>query len=200
MSFIKRNFHDILRLYINQIGITIFALMLYTACGVVDNDVLLAKLRTVISIFSMLFLFVLLYFVAWEYGARDRIKVDGGKMDRNGAKGILMSLIANIPNFILSVPTVIFGFLYVGGNEAFGNFFGLFQALTMAHASMYMGIIQTIVYGFSAIDTVLVDYRYLIMSVLFVLIPLLSVAVVHLAYTFGYREIKITNVLFNKKK
>ena len=200
MSFIKRNFHDILRLYINQVGITIFALMLYTACGVVDNDLLLAKLRTVISVFSILFFFVLLYYVAWEYGAKDLIRVDGGKIERSSAKGLLMALIANIPNLLLSVATCIFGFLYVGGNQALGNFFGLFQAITMAHASMYMGLIQTIVYGFTAVDAVAIDYRYLIMPILFVVIPLLSVAVVHFAYTLGYKEIKIVKVLFDRKK
>lgn len=200
MSFIKNNFHNILRLYINQIGITIFALMLYTACGFTDSDELLAKLRTVVSVFSILFYFVLIYFVSWEYGANDRIKVDGGKQTAIRGKGALMSLVANLPNLLLSIVTVILGYIYVGGNQAVGNFFGLFHAFTMAHASMYMGVIQTFIYGFRAVDTVPIDQQYMLMPILFLLLPLLSIGVCQLAYSLGYREIKISKLLFDRKK
>ena len=107
MDFFKKNFHDILRLYINQIGITIFSLMLYTAAGIPDDNVLVSKLRTAVSVFAILFYFVLLYYVAWEYGAKDKIRVDGGRQSPLALKGLFMSLIANTPNFILGIISVL---------------------------------------------------------------------------------------------
>ena len=199
MNFFKNNFHSILKLYINQIGITIFALMLYTACGATDDSELLAKLRTFVSIFSICFYYVLIYYVAWEIGAKDKIRIDSGRVAPFKAKGALMSLIANIPNVILSSFTVIFGFLFVGGAEKLASVFGLLQMANMLHASMYMGLIQTLVYGFTTVDNVPIDNKYLLMPILFIFIPLLSILVTHLAYTLGSYDKKLLSV-FSKNK
>ena len=200
MKFIKSNFHNILKLYINQIGITIFALMLYTACGATDDSELLAKLRTVVSVFSICFYYVLIYYVAWDIGANDKIRIDGGRLAPNKAKGALLSLIANVPNLFLSLLTVLFGFVYIGGAENIAALFGIFQMVTMLHASMYMGIIQTMVYGFTTVDNVPIDQKYLVMPILFIVIPLVSVLLTHVAYTLGSHDKKLLSVFSSKNK
>lgn len=201
MTYIKKNFHDILKLYINQIGITIFALMLYTACGITDDDVLFSQLRTVISIFSIIFFFVLLYYVTWEEGAKDKIRIEGGRLEPCRFRGLLNGLLANVPNLVLGTLTLIFSILSFCGVEWSKAGFSILYLITSWHASMYMGIIQTSVYGFSVPDTDVPDYgKYLVMSILFLLIPLVSALVTHIAYTLGSKEIKLFGFLSSKKK
>jgi hypothetical protein len=73
--------------------------------------------------------------------------------------------------------------------------------ITMAHASMYMGLIQTLVYGSSVPSADTVDYnQYLIITVLFVFVPLTSVLVSHFAYSLGNKDLKIINILSGKGK
>ncbi len=198
MAFIKKNFHDILRLYIYQIGITIFAFMLYTASGIPEDEVLVSQLRTVVSVFSILFYLVLLYYVAWEYGAKDKIRVDAGRIDKIPLKGMFMSLIANIPNFIFSFVSLVLSIIVVFGNEALGAAFLALMGFTMVHASMYMGISQTMAFGMNVPDDDM--KKWLVVAVLFVVLPLLSVGVTQLAYYLGSREIKILSIFSKKKK
>ena len=203
MRFFKEHSYDIIRLYVNQIGITIFSMMLYTAIGGVTEDIVLfARLRTAISVFSILFYFVLIYYVMWEIGAKDKIRIDGGRIFPFRTKGVILELFANIPNLILSVLSVLFVSIYLISQNAVANSaFAVLIMITMYHASMYMGLIQTCVYGMNVPDVEVVDYpKYLIVSILFVAVPLLSVVVSHVAYTLGSKEIKLLSLFKAKKK
>ena len=60
MKFFKDNSYDIIKLYINQIGIAIFSLVLYTAIGFLEDAGLNLKLRVVLSVFATLFYFALI--------------------------------------------------------------------------------------------------------------------------------------------
>ena len=102
MRFIKNNSYDIIKLYINQIGIAIFSLVLYTAIGMIDSETLPMPLKIGVSVFAILFYFVLIYTVMWEIGAKDKIRVDSGKEACFMSKGFLMGLFANLPNFIFT--------------------------------------------------------------------------------------------------
>ncbi len=105
MTFWKNNSYDIVRLFINQIGITIFSSVMYFAVELTNineqttgNEILVA-----ISIFATLFYLVLIYTASWEYGAKDKIKIDSGKLTYSSSKGALLSVYANIPNFMLAL-------------------------------------------------------------------------------------------------
>lgn len=202
MTFLKRNLHDILRLYINQIGITIFALMLYTACGATDDNRLFSQLRTIVSVFSILFYLVLIYYISWENGAKDKIRVDGGRMQPTPYRGLLCSLCANVPNLILSISTLVVLIIQMNSPSALSlNLFSILVMLMMGHASMYMGLIQTITYGLSVPTADVIDFeKYLEINILYIFVPLISVAVTHFAYYLGYREIKIVSIFGIKKK
>ena len=175
MTFIKRNIHDILRLYINQIGITIFALMLYTACGATEDIRLFCQLRTIVSVFSICFYLVLIYYVSWENGAKDKIRVDGGRMEPTPYRGLLCSLLANIPNFILSFTSLVILIIHMSSpTDTSLNLLLIFVMIMLGHASMYMGLIQTIAYGFSVPDAEVIDVgKYLEINILFIIIPFL---------------------------
>ena len=161
---------------------------------------LVSKLRTIVSVFALLFYFALLYYVSWEYGAKDKIRVDSGRQAALPLKGLIMSLIANIPNLIFGVLAVVLCSITLYGNADVKDIFALVFAITMAHASMYMGIIQTFVYGFTLPNPDVPDMnKYLIMSVLFLLMPLISVGVTQFGYFLGTKEKKILSIFSGKK-
>lgn len=82
------------KLFLNQIAITVFALMLSMATF--SNR----KTLLFVSIFSILFFLYLNYSTCWEIGAKDKLRIDAGRMPAKPTKGLLISLGANIPNLI----------------------------------------------------------------------------------------------------
>ncbi len=188
MKFLKENSYDIVKLYINQIGIAIFSLVLYFAVGILDSVDLLISVKISISIFAMLFYFALLYTAAWDMGASDKIRIDGGKMEEKKFKGMLMSLIANIPNFILAVGCAIStGFLLVEPTVAAEVFSAIFNAILRMSASMYLGLIQGI---FSSLEGNPELYNF-VQSFGYLVAPFLAIIATHIGYLFGLRNKKI---------
>ena len=61
-------------MFLDQIAMTVFGTMLSFAT-LKNEGLLLAS-----SIFSILFYLMLLYTVGWDIGARDKIRIDGGRM------------------------------------------------------------------------------------------------------------------------
>ena len=106
MKIFKENSYDIVRLYINQLGIMIFSMLLYTAVGSFENESLSTSLSVFVSIFSTCFYLALIYYMMWEIGAKDKIRIDGGRMVPCKLKGLLMGTFANLPNFVLGALSV----------------------------------------------------------------------------------------------
>ena len=188
MKFIKDNSYDIVRLFINQIGITIFSLVLYTAAGFVEDDALGSTIRLWLSVFATLFYFSLIYIVAWECGAQDSLKIANKRIERNPFKGFLMALTANAPNLFLAAVAVVCMIIYIcSGSEVAYSIFGILNLVIRFILAMFLGIIQGIFSSFSGDVT---SY-YLWQTVGFFVAPLLSVAVTHLGYSLGLRELKL---------
>ena len=200
MKIFKETSYDIVRLYVNQLGIMIFSMLLYTAVGSFESDKLSSGLSIFVSLFSICFYLVLIYYVIWEIGAKDKIRIDGGRAEPCKYKGLVMGLFANIPNFVLGIFTVLFMVIYlITGNEVVFSLFFVFNLIIRIHASMYMGIITALVpsrapAGSSDIDQI----EFLIEAILFTVIPLVSVAVTHLAYQLGSKDKKILSIFSNK--
>ena len=55
MKIFKENSYDIVRLYVNQLGIMIFSMLLYSAVGSFENESLSSALSVFVSIFSVCF-------------------------------------------------------------------------------------------------------------------------------------------------
>ena len=198
MKIFKENSYDIVRLYVNQLGIMIFSMLLYTAVGSFENARLSTALSIFVSIFSVCFYLVLIYYVMWEIGAKDKIRIDGGRAEPCKCKGLVMGLFANVPNLVLSIFTLLFLSIFlISGSNVISSIFLVFNLITRFHASMYLGIISAVVpTGLSAGK---IDYiEMLVETVLFVVIPIISVAVTHLAYHLGSKEKKLFSFLTNK--
>ena len=191
MKLLKENSYDIVRLYINQLGIMIFSMLLYTAVGSFNNPKLSSALSIFVSVFSVVFYLILIYYVVWEIGAKDKIRIDGGRMERFKNKGLFLGLVANIPNFLLGFLTTLFLIIYlISHNDGVYAAFLIANTITRFHASMYLGFITGVVPGATVAENI--DYsEFLIESVLFTVIPIISPLITHLAYRLGEQDKKI---------
>ena len=187
MRFFKENSDNIIKLYINQIGIAIFAMFLYTAAGALSEKIPNAlAMKIFISVFSIAFYFVLVYNVAWEIGAKDKIRIDGGRMEKNEKKGILLGIYANSLNFAVVGVSIILSVLYItSGIDAFNTIFAVLNFLFRFFLSMYLGVIQGITA--SVTDE---SIAFLIQTVLFFVFSALSAVIVHVSYVLGLRDFR----------
>jgi hypothetical protein len=114
-------------------------------------------------------------------------------------KGLLMGVFANVPNFVLGLFTVVFMALYlITCNDGIYAAFLIFNTIMRFHASMYLGFISAIIP--TGLSSGAIDYvEFLVEAIIFTVIPLISVAITHLAYYLGSKEKKIFSILTNKK-
>lgn len=125
------------KLFLNQIAITLFATMVSIATFS-DRKILLA-----ISIFSILFFLYLNYTTLWEIGSKDQIRVDGGRLKGNKARGLWLSLGANIPNILLALLTGIGAII----NTAFSQSMSMIcDILSRFLNNMYFGTLNFLEY------------------------------------------------------
>lgn len=83
-----------------------------------------------VGILAVLLYAVILYVNLWELGAKDKIKVDSGRMKLNILNGLYISLFANI-------PTIIFGIFATINCYVESNFTGILAALSPLYNGMY---------------------------------------------------------------
>ena len=194
MKTLKENFYDVIKLFVNQFGIGIFALFLYTDVGVafVEDDAMFNLARILVSVFSTIFYIVLVYYMFWEIGAKDGIRISGGRMEPQPAKGAILALWANIPNLVLSGVALILLVIYsLSGSEGVYSAFSFFFMIETWLLDMYMGIIQ----GVTAPITVEGSFSFLptlIQSLLYLVVPsFVSVLTVHFSYRLGLKDRKL---------
>ncbi len=90
----------ILKMLVTQLGFAMFGFFYAMASvnlGFGDGAV------AGISVFTVLVYLFILFLHVWEHGAKDRIKIDGGRMKRNVFTGMILSLVANSVNIILAI-------------------------------------------------------------------------------------------------
>ena len=130
----KKFFHDysysIVKMFVNQFAIAIFGIALFTPTF--KNT---PTLNLVTSIFAIIFYLFLIYVLTWEVGAKDRISVDVGKKPYRPHTGLLMSLVANVPNLLLAIFCTI---------TALINPAKQFWAIPTLLNGMYWGVIRNV--------------------------------------------------------
>ncbi len=115
----KDNLYDSLTMFINQIAMMVFALMLTFAANLLSDrsgvsEALRDGLLVATSIISILFYCYLLYYKCYEIGQKDGIRIEGGRLAYDPWKCFFISLIANIPNLLLGLLELI-GKLCISG-------------------------------------------------------------------------------------
>ncbi len=184
--FIKDYSYSIFKMFVNQIGMTIFGITLSMATH--QNNTLLL----LTSIFGACFYMVLLYTMTWDIGHEEKLRIDGGRLEYKPLKGLYLSLFANIPNFILAVMILVGHYcstIFIDGAPASPewavNLYGIGRAGAALIEGMYGGIIN-VVFNMS-------PWAYLI-----IILP--SLAVCTFAYIFGVKGARIFPAPKNENK
>ena len=148
-SFWKENNKVISKLILYQVGAAILGIALY---------------------------FYLVYTMMWTVGGKDRIRVDTGRMEKDPSKPLVMALIANIPNFVLSAVYPIALYLFPSNTVIAGTGF-VCRIISMMLQGYYIGLAET----YFAVN----PFTYL-------LTPFFAIGVTVAAYTLGYHNIRLT--------
>lgn len=148
----KGFFHDysysIVKMFVNQFAISIFGFSLTIAttsahAGSEGFDLL----TFIVSIFAVIFYLFLIYTLAWDIGAKDKISVDVGKKPCRPHLGILLSLVANIPNILLALLYTIATIANLSGMTFIvrliatliqGMFFGIITSVSLPIGGSYV--------------------------------------------------------------
>ncbi len=177
-SLIKENSRIITSMIANQVGMTIFGLILSMATSGNDTIFLIS------SLFAVALYMYLLYTLAWDTGAKDGIRISGGRMEPMPLKGLYLSLAANAVNIILGIAVVATAF--PSDSEMVINIHNISKLISMFIQGMYGGI------------------RWYFMPnnpIFYILMPIPAIVICTLGYIMGTKEISIASVLgMNTKK
>ena len=179
MKFFKKNSYEIVRLFVIQIGITIFSLVVTTAAQTAfDGErALLAKL--VVSLFSIAFYLFIIYSTAWEFGSKHQ------KEDADKYYGLKCITVASLPNIFLGILMCI-GLLRLAYPESiFAGLYAIPHLIAGLLESMHLGFLQYVKPTGENAQFVFSAIYYLLSSV-----P--AILVTHVAYTLGRKNIRLT--------
>ena len=190
MRYFREHSKLISRLFINQVGMTIFGVILTMAVmRSTDNNV---ALTVAVSIFSIIFYLCLIYNVMWDEGARNIIRVKAGRMERIPCFSLKAALLASVPNLALAALLLISYLLAFPLNLVFAR--SIYAALHIILAffeAMYLGLFSAILGTFPD-----VALQSLVACGLYVLSSLPMILVSMAAYRLGEKNVYI----FGKRK
>ena len=194
MKHIKSNSYEIVRLVINQLGISIFALVLYISMSIAgeSNQELGFSLNLIASVFSIMFYWALLYSSIWELGAKDRIKLDSGKNEKFALKGALLALVGNVIN-ILFASVIIIGELVriLTGSDIINGIVAVIIVIVRFTSAMFLRSVNAICIPFGE------EINILAQGVTYLAFFIFTIGVCQLAYTLGMNNFKVFG---NKQK
>jgi hypothetical protein len=176
---------------------------MYTSAGFIQaNTSLSATFQIIISVFSILFYYVLLYTAAWDWGANDKIRADSGRCTLDKTRALKMIAISNIPNYIFVIVPIIGYGLSTAGVETFLVKVGtVFFTILRFTASMFQGVVVN-VFDFLRSDAegaTNISF-YLALACGYAVMILVTIAVTHFAYALGSRDKKLFGFIKTNKK
>ena len=183
-AFLREQLYNMVKLFLNQIALTVFGTVLAIATS--KNDSLLLAS----SIFSVLFFLALNYTTCWEIGAKDKIRVDSGRLESMPNKGLYISFGANLPNLIIAL---LIGLGVLIGTDASQSMSFVFNAIARLLNGMYLGIIK-IVQDAASVTSITQVWWW------FIVITLPSMLVGWLAYYLGSKNIRLLSFIGIKPK
>lgn len=177
-EFFNNYSYSAIKMFVNQFAISIFGAVLSMATTAVESN----TISIIASIASIVFYLFLIYTLTWEVGAKDRISVDIGKKKKNIHTGLLISLIANVPNMLIALVYTI-GYPFMGAHEWAGNMCVVVRLISILLQGMYFGVTSSIILGEVTLN--FYPFTYFI-----VMIPALLTS--WLAYCLGFKNKKFT--------
>ena len=193
----KKFFHDysynIVKMFVNQFAISLFGFSLTLATTQIyvnkNASTGIDVLTLLVSIFAVLFYLFLIYTLSWEIGAKDKISVDSGKKPYRPHLGLILSLIANIPNLLFAVLFLI-GTIFHSNSMMF-----VVRFIATLIQGMYFGIITAI--------SLPIGGAYVQLNSLwptFFLITVPAMLTSWLAYFLGHKEFRLLATILNRSE
>jgi len=144
-KFFRERSYDMVKMFLNQFATAIFGVVLAIAAQKAENTVL----RNLTSAFAVLFYLFLLYTMTWEIGYGEKVRIEGKRLRYVPLKGLYMSIVANLPNLILGILTMIGYYGASTFNETLQpaspewavNLYGVAKILATFLQAMYSGIV-----------------------------------------------------------
>ncbi len=181
-AFLKDQSYNIVKLFLNQIALTVFGTVL--ALSTSQN----ASLLLASSLFSILFFLALNYTFCWEIGAKDKIRVDSGRIKSMPSKGFFIALGANIPNLILALLNLLGIVINTEGSQSMSV---VCNAILRLINGMYLGTV-------SLLEKTVASHGISIGSWIFFAVIIPSLFVGWLAYYLGSKNVRILGFLKTK--
>lgn len=171
---------------INQFGMMIFGLVLSFATvgmqGAFSDDLFLF-----VSIFTICFYMVLIYYMVWELGARDIIRVEAGRMKYDRFYGTKIALLANLPNLLLAFVGLIGYFL--GHSLAEFDFgkvmYSISHVISGFIQAPYLGVIKR------TFEVLGLTNNYLADALIYFVTTIPAILVTSFAYILGCKNFRI---------
>lgn len=177
-EFMQKHSYNAVRLFINQIAISIFGLVLAIACGRVEND----TLKIITSGGAIIFYLFLTYAAMWEVGSKDKFGIDNGTKKAMPLAGLYVALLSNSLNLLLAI--VILACSFVPEGTALYTAGALAKVIALFIEGMYTGLLSIDLGGMS-----LNNYW---LSYFVIIIPsLITSAIAYWCGTKGYHFSKI---------
>ncbi len=181
-DFFSRHSYDMVKMFLNQFAIAVFGFSLTIVFLKAENP----TMRNVVGVCSVLFYLFLLYTMTWDVGYRDKVSTEAGIRRRNAHKGALISLCANLPNFVFALFIMLASLFSV---ELLSSIGGLCSSLALFLEGMYTGLLVNHVGG-APLNSYWVVYF---------LLPIPAILTCWVAYYFGLRDIKPLGFLRQSK-
>lgn len=182
-EFFRENSDNIIKLFVNQIGMTIFGLLLSVATF--QNKELLMWT----GVLTVIFYLYLVYSTAWYIGAKDKIKIDGGRMNKSPVRGLILGTLANSINIILALVIILCYYTWFFSEMQWAaNITAIAYQISWLLNGMYIAILSPIK---------IIPLRYFLM--LICVIP--SILTSGVAYFAGIHNFRILSLFgFNPNK
>ncbi len=185
-AFLKEHSYNMVKLFLNQIALTVFGTVL---CISTQNYPVLLIATSILAIGMLLFID---YTACWELGAKDKIRIDGGRLKPMPTKGMLIAIGANVPNFILALLIGIGAMIDTAKSQSVAvvcNF------ITRLLNGMYLGIFKTVESFFYGGPAPLIKVWWW-----FIVITLPAIFTGWLGYYLGSKNIRILEIFGVKPK
>lgn len=154
IKYIKENLDSIFKLFINHIGMMIFALVVLITSKLLSTNIGNDAVYYIMGALSVLMYFSLIYTAMWERGASDKIKIDGGRLSPNLLNGLWLYLIANSLFILTSVLSLLFSFFVTKEASFVNSIYAVFRFISHYYNAMYMPI--TNIAGLGAVSKSLI--------------------------------------------
>lgn len=187
-AFFHKYGYSAVKMFVNQFAISVFGSVLAMATTSADNNVL----TVIVSVFAILFYLFLLYTMTWEIGAKDKISVDVGKKKYKPLTGSLVSIVANIPNFVIAILFTV-GYPFMFNHEWAGNMCAVLKIALILLEGMYLGVLTVLRVNVGGVSLQLNNVWWP-----YFLITIPAIVTCTVAYYLGHKNIRFTNLFVYK--